>query len=147
MNYVQRIETWAEEHQAKWLALLRIVLGVTIFLKGLFFIMNTDALLAMISNSASDLWAVFLVHLVALTHLMGGLLIILGLITRFAVVLQIPILLGAIIFVNAQRGFYSGQSELILSIVVLALLIFFLIFGSGKFSVDEWMKVNKGNDH
>ncbi len=147
MNYVQKIENWAEEHQAKWLALLRIVLGVTIFLKGLFFIRNTDALYAMINNSASDLWAVFLVHLVAIAHLMGGLLITLGLITRIAVAFQIPILLGAILFVNAHRGFYSGQSELFLSIIVFLLLVFFLVFGSGKFSVDEWMRVNKDNDH
>ena len=80
MNYVYRIENWAENHQVKWLAALRIILGLIIFLKGLFFIMNTDALLTMISNSAFDLYAVLLVHLVASAHLLGGILIMLGLI-------------------------------------------------------------------
>ena len=147
MNYVQRIESWAESHQAKWLALLRITLGLIIFFKGLFFIMNTDQLLAMIANSASDLYAVLLVHLVACAHLVGGILIVLGLITRIAVLFQIPILMGAIIFINSSKGFYSMGSELGLSILILALLLFFLVFGSGSFSVDEWMKINKDNVH
>ncbi len=147
MNYAQRIESWADAHQAKWLGIVRIALGLVIFMKGLFFIMNTDQVLAMIANSAIDLYAVLLVHLVACAHLVGGLLIILGLITRIAVLFQIPILIGAIVFVNAQKGFYSIQSEFGLSIVVLALLIFFFIYGSGKFSVDEWMRQNRDNDH
>jgi len=147
MNHVHRIEDWADHHQWRWMAFLRITLGLIIFLKGLFFIMNTDALLAMIANSSIDLYAVMLVHLVASAHLLGGILIMLGLITRIAVIFQIPILLGAIVFVNASKGFFSMQSELALSILVLVLLIFFLIFGSGKLSVDGWMNENKDNDH
>ncbi len=147
MNYVQRIESWADGHQAKWIGLLRIILGLIIFLKGVFFIMNTEALGAMIANSAFDLYAVMLVHLVASAHLVGGLLIIIGLITRIAVLFQIPILIGAIIFVNSKTGFFSMQSELSLSIFVLVLLLFFLVYGSGWLSVDEWMRKNKETDH
>jgi putative oxidoreductase len=146
MNYVQRIESWAEVHQTKWLAILRIALGLIIFFKGLFFIMNTDVLYAMIANSSSNLYAVILVHLVACAHLVGGILIALGLVTRLAVLLQIPILMGAIIFVNSTKGFYSMGSELGLSILVLALLLFFLVFGSGSYSVDEVMRKNKDTD-
>jgi putative oxidoreductase len=147
MNRVHRIEDWAGHHQWKWLAFLRITLGLIIFLKGLFFIMNTDALLAMIANSAIVLYAVLLVHLVAIAHLMGGLLIMIGLITRIAVAIQIPILIGAIVFVNAHKGFFSLHSELALSIIILVLLIFFLILGSGKLSIDAWMRKNRNNDH
>ena len=147
MNYVHRIESWAENHQVKWLAFIRILLGVIIFLKGLFFIMNRDALFSMIENSAIDLYAVLLVHLVASAHLIGGILIMIGLITRIAVLFQIPILVGAIIFINSKTGFFSMQSELALSILVLALLLFFFVFGSGKLSVDEWMNKNSNNEH
>lgn len=147
MNYVRRIESWADGHQAKWLGILRILLGVIIFIKGLFFIMNTEALLAMIANSTIDLYAVLLVHLVASAHLVGGLLIMIGLITRIAVLFQIPILIGAIIFVNSKTGFFSMQSELTLSIFVLLLLVFFLLYGSGRYSVDEWMNKNINSDH
>lgn len=144
MNTFQKIESWGDTHQSKWLALLRMILGLIIFFKGLFFIQNTDAINAMIANSAVSVYAVFLAHYVALAHLMGGVLIIIGLITRLAILAQIPILLGAIIFVNAQKGFYSiHDSELGLSIIVLVLLLFFLVFGSGKISVDEFMKTHE----
>ena len=144
MNPFQKIESWGDAHQTKWLALLRILLGLIIFFKGLFFIQNTDAINAMIANSAVSVYAAFLAHYVALAHLMGGVLIIIGLITRLAILAQIPILLGAIFFVNAQKGFYSmHDSELGLSILVLALLLFFLVFGSGKISVDEFMRTHE----
>ncbi|WP_293016653.1 hypothetical protein [Mongoliibacter sp.] len=43
---------------------------------------------------------------------------------------------------NIQQGFLSVSNnlEFELSIVVLILLLVFLIYGSGKFSVDHWMK-------
>lgn len=147
MNYVYKIEHWAESHQVKSIAFLRIILGLIIFLKGLFFIMNRDALLTMITNSTFDLYAVLLVHLVASAHLMGGILIVIGLITRIAILFQLPILAGAILFVNSKTGFYSMDSELALSVLVFVLLLVFLVFGSGKLSVDEWMKKNSKTDH
>ena len=147
MNYVYKIEHWAESHQVKRMAFLRIILGLIIFLKGLFFLMNRDALLAMINNSAFDLYAVLLVHLVASAHLMGGILIVIGLITRIAILFQLPILAGAIVFINSKTGFFSMDSELALSVVVFVLLLVFLLFGSGKVSVDEWMKKNSNTDH
>ena len=144
MNLVQKVEAWGDTHQSKWFALIRIVLGLIIFFKGLFFVQNTDAINAMIANSAIDLYAMFLAHYVALAQLVGGVLIVLGLVTRVAIIFQIPILLGAIIFVNAQHGFYSIHSELGFSILVLAMLLFFLVFGSGKISADEYMQRNEG---
>ena len=140
MNLIQKIENWGDTHQSKWLSVLRIIVGCIIFFKGLFFIQNTDALDAMIANSKVSIYAVALTHYVALAHLMGGVLIILGLVTRLAVVFQIPILLGAIIFVNAQKGFYYIHSELGFSVLVLALLLTILIFGSGKWSLDSFMR-------
>ena len=143
MTTFQKIETWGDTHQTKWLAILRISLGLIIFFKGLFFIQNTDAISAMISNSAVSIYAVFLAHYVALAHLVGGFLIVIGLITRVAILFQLPVLIGAVVFVNADKGFFSMQSELGLSLLVLALLLFFLVFGSGKFSVDEFMRTHE----
>ena len=143
MNPFQKIEKWGDAHQSKWLSVLRIILGCIIFFKGLFFIQNTEALNAMIANSKVSIYAVALTHYVALAHLMGGILIILGLVTRLAILFQIPILLGAIIFVNAQKGFYSIHSELGYSVLVLALLLFILVFGSGKFSLDSFMRTHE----
>lgn len=143
MNVFQKIETWGDTHQSKWLAFFRIILGLIIFFKGLFFLQNTEALNEMITNSAVSIYAVALTHIVALAHLMGGILIMIGLVTRIACLFQLPILLGAIFFVNAQKGFYSIHSELGFSILILALLVFFVVFGSGKISVDEFMRTHE----
>jgi putative oxidoreductase len=143
MNTLQKIETWGDLHQAKWFPVLRIILGMVIFFKGVYFIQNTDAIYNMIAHSSVSLYAVFLAHYVALAHLMGGFLIIIGLMTRFAIIFQLPVLIGAIIFVNADKGFFTIHSELGLSILVLGLLIFFLIFGSGKFSADAFMRTHE----
>jgi uncharacterized membrane protein YphA (DoxX/SURF4 family) len=87
--------------------------------------------------------AMLIIHIVAFAHLVGGLLINLGLLTRFAAVVQIPILVGAVFFVNIWRGFSPLNSELWLSVLVLFLLILFWIVGSGRYSLDYWMKTHK----
>lgn len=148
MNVVQQIEHWGDVHHAKWLDVVRIVLGVVILSKGISFISDTDAQQDwLIQNSQyqfSGMMAMAVIHIVAFAHLVGGLLIIMGLVTRFACVVQIPILLGAIFFVNLTRGFSPLNSELWLSILVLMLLILFWIVGSGPYSVDHWMKHHRG---
>jgi len=143
MNIIQKVEAWGDAHQSKWFSVIRVLLGLIILIKGVSFIQNTTAISEMIANSAVSFYAVALAHIVALSHLMGGILITLGLLTRIAVLFQIPILLGAVIFINAQRGFFSMESELGISLLVLALLFFFWVYGSGSYSVDEFMRKHK----
>src|SRR5262249_46589413 len=135
MSLVQKIEDWGDRHHPKWLDVLRILLGLVIFLKGVQYVGNTDALVQMMDNSKFP-WVSFgLAHYVAFAHLVGGLLIMMGLITRFAIVCQLPILIGAVIFINAQKGFFSEHnSELSFSLIVLFLLLFFFVEGSGPLS-------------
>src|SRR5205814_1568654 len=86
-------------------------------------------------------------HYVVFAHLIGGVLIVVGLITRIAIIAQLPILLGAIFLVNSKAGFFSANStELWLSILILFLLVFFLIEGSGPWSVDEYMRRHPEKD-
>lgn len=142
MNAVQKMEHWADAHHPQWIDFLRVVLGLFIFYKGVLFISNTDALLETMKNADLQFVNLGLAHFVAFAHLVGGILIAMGLVTRFAIAFQIPILLGAVLFVNINQGFLSVSNNLEFetSILVLVLLIVFLIFGSGKFSVDHWMK-------
>lgn len=134
-------------HHAKWLDIIRIVLGILILSKGISFVSDTEALRQLFIQKSvygfSGLMLMALTHIVAFAHLVGGVLIIIGLVTRFAVVTQIPILLGAVFFVNIFGGFSPLNSELWLSLVVLMLLILFWVVGSGPYSVDHWMKENR----
>lgn len=140
MNTIQRIENWGDTHHPAWMDVLRIALGLLLFMKGVSFISDTNRLYELISNMDFFLSSVIAVHYVAFAHLMGGFLIALGCQTRLAVLFQIPILLVALFYVNITRGFSYLNSELWLSLITLVLLIVFLVIGSGKFSMDEWMK-------
>ncbi|SHG86905.1 DoxX family protein [Pedobacter caeni] len=144
MTVIQRIEHWGDVHHAKWLDVIRIVLGLLIFSKGIAIVSNTavlqDLLLQNNVFGFSGMMASVAIHIVGFVHLVGGILITLGLLTRFAVVIQIPILLCAVFFVNLSRGFSILNSELWLSVIVLLLLVLFWVIGSGPFSVDHQMK-------
>src|SRR5690606_4212115 len=90
-------------------------------------------------RSKIDLFPVIAVHYVAFVHIFGGFLIALGVLTRLSCLLQIPILLVAVFFVNLRQGFSYLNSELWLSLLSLILVIVFYIVGSGRFSMGEWM--------
>lgn len=140
---IARIERWNETHQSKLFAFLRIALGLIILFKGLYFIQNTEELNRILENSRLEFGSFLLAHYVAMSHLLGGILIAIGLITRIAIIFQLPILLGAIIFVSAERSMFAVESELALSILVFILLVFFLFYGSGPLSVDNFMRKHK----
>lgn len=146
MSVITNIEGWGNSHRPGWLDFFRIILGVFITFKGIEFLGNFDSLTA-----AADNVLVFtgasLAHYVVFAHLLGGPLIVVGLFTRAMCALQVPILVGAIFFVNYPKGFLSvgNHMELEVSIAVLAACVVFMIFGAGKFSVDE--KRRHDNEH
>lgn len=134
MNLVQRVELWGDRHHPQWLDYLRIALGVFLCYKGVQFLTNMGAMLDLMTKKMSfgSFTAVLMSNYISFAHILGGILLILGVLTRFACLLQIPILLGAIFFINLSPDMYRPLSELTLSIVVLLLLVLFLIVGNGK---------------
>ena len=144
MTVIQKIEHWGDVHHAKWLDVIRIVLGLLIFSKGIAIVSNTSALQdLLLQNNVFDFSGMMgsvALHIVGFVHLVGGILITIGLVTRFAAVIQIPILICAVFFVNLTRGFSVLNNELWLSILVLLLLVLFWVVGSGPYSVDQAMK-------
>jgi uncharacterized membrane protein YphA (DoxX/SURF4 family) len=87
---------------------------------------------------------------VTILTLLCGFFIFVGLFTRLSSIVQIPIVLVAILFVNVKHIERSGL-ELILAIVVLLLLIIFALKGSGSISADEYFRrgaaMDKGADY
>jgi len=141
MNLLQRIEVWGDRHHPRWLDAVRICLGIFLFWMGIMFIQNRDALIALINESPILATAsVWIGHYIVFAHLAGGLLIALGLLTRVAVIANIPVLLGAVFFVHSPTGLFEVYPQLGLSILVLFLLILFLVEGSGPFSIDAYMR-------
>src|SRR4030095_1317344 len=140
MYILDKIDAWSERHHPKWIDLLRFLLGLIIFYKGGYFISHTEEISRSLQNTNVEFLAASIAHYVIAAHIMGGILIAIGLLTRVAVLFQIPVLIGAIVYVNLPNGFYSVTAESELSILVLFLLVFFLIEGSGPLSVDQYIR-------
>ncbi len=132
MNLVQRVEHWGDAHHPQWLDLIRIALGAFLCYKGVDFLMNMGTMLDLITNRMSfgSFTSMLMSNYIAFAQILGGILLILGALTRFACLIQIPILLGAIFFANSDL--YRPFSAMMLPIIVLLLLIMFLVIGNGK---------------
>ncbi len=138
MNYLHQINEWSSKHNPTWLVIIRVALGLCLFVKGFSFIQNTALLEEYILGTSLAQSASWLSTIIPSVHLLGGSMIIAGLFTRWAALLQIPILIGAVFFVNAKKGIFAGESDLLFSIIILILLLFFLLEGSGRMSLDNY---------
>jgi uncharacterized membrane protein YphA (DoxX/SURF4 family) len=132
---------WAEAHPKVWLDCVRIYLGLGLFIRGVFIISNTRAefIQAMLKQMEFP-WIVTvgLLHYISLAHLIGGLMLTVGLLTRIAAWVQVPILAGAV-FIHRGEGLMSGGQSLEFSALVLFLLVTFAVSGAGPVSVDNGM--------
>lgn len=138
MMTIRSLNKWANAHTYYPLDLLRIALGVFFFIKGINFISQSQTLIELIRPLEGYAGGMFIIHYVAPAHLLGGILIAVGLFTRWAVLVQIPILIGAIL-IN-----FVGEmvpANLIIATLILFLSIFFIFYGSGKHSADYIMKM------
>lgn len=142
MQLTRDIERWNEKHHPLVLEYLRIALGIFIFVKGIMFIMNTEELQQLIGASRYPWPAMGMAHLVAFTHLAGGAMVAMGLKTRFACIVQIPILIGAVFFTSFGKGLYAENLNLVQAIITLLLLCFYAFYGSGRLSLDHRLRDN-----
>ena len=136
MDMLHRFEYWGDHHHPKWVDIIRIALGVFLCYKGIDFLRNTSLLIGLMSgrSSFSSFLTVLLAHVIPFIHVVGGILLVLGLFTRFACLIQIPVLIGAIIFIKTAQDVLLPYSELLVTITVLLLLFYFLIAGNGPLS-------------
>ena len=73
---------------------------------------------------------------VALTELVGGLMLVFGFFTRFAALAVVIFMVNAVWFTSAKGFFWTaGGSEF--SILLLAVALVFMIRGGGEYSIDQ----------
>jgi uncharacterized membrane protein YphA (DoxX/SURF4 family) len=143
MDTLRSIHQWSITHHPRWLVIPRIALGALLCIKGIAFMSNATLLENLLSGSqiADNTHALQII--ICTANLLGGFLILIGLQTRLMCLIQIPILIGAVIFINAQKGGFAPESEMGLAILALLLSILFLIEGSGPLSLDSYFYHNK----
>jgi uncharacterized membrane protein YphA (DoxX/SURF4 family) len=139
MSVITNIEGWGNSHRPGWLDFFRLALGAFITFKGFEFMMNIESLKTTTEGLNMMYGGAVLAHYIVFAHALGGPLIAVGLFTRIVCAVQLPILIGAVIFVNYPKGFLSigNHMELEMSLLVLIGLVVFMVFGAGKYSVDE----------
>jgi uncharacterized membrane protein YphA (DoxX/SURF4 family) len=123
-------------HDLAW-GCLRVYLGFALVLKGFMYISQPAELTALMVSSHVPLASFGLAKVAALAHVAGGLLLAFGVMTRVAAAIQIPNVIGAIVFVHAKEGLFSANQTLELALLVLFLLVLFAATGGGSWST-EW---------
>lgn len=121
------------------LDVIRIYLGIGLMVRGALFIGRPEILLDYLKSSQSWFLPLAAAQYVAAAHLCGGILLALGLGTRLAAAVQIPPLLGAVLFVHLGEGLLTAGQSLEFAALVLCMLAAFTVFGSGRLSLDAWL--------
>ncbi len=138
MDAITKLNKWANAHTNIGFDLLRVLLGSFLIYKGIDFMTHTEMIIAVLDPVNTFGWTLFIVHYLTLIHLFGGLLIVLGLLTRLSIIFQLPILISAVLlnFIGDMNVMNLIQASL-----ALILSVFFLLYGSGKHSVDYNLKM------
>jgi len=137
---VKGLNKWANAHSNFWFDALRIALGFFLIYKGAYFVSNSRDFEDLIAPISNFMGGMLIFHYIAAAHIMGGIMIVFGLLTRWALIAQLPILVGAVLinFIGEMN-----VTNLILSLAVLAASIFYAVYGSGKHSADYYFKMQK----
>jgi putative oxidoreductase len=153
MSVITNIEGWGNSHRPGWLDFFRVALGIFITFKGFEFMFNLESLESTTQGINMYFSGAALAHYIVFAHALGGPLIVFGVFTRIVCAIQLPIIIGAIVFVNFDKGFLhiGSHMELYISLIVLGGLVVFMIFGAGKFSIDakrrREMEVSNSGHH
>jgi len=141
MNLPAKIYSWDDKYPFLFV-ILRVALGLILTIRGLYYLTTIQPLFYLIKGSRLSRLNMNmpLALFVCWVHILGGTFIILGFLTKISVWAQIPIILGAIFFINLNNGIPHSFPELLLSVFVLMLLILFAFAGGGKFSMDQYAK-------
>jgi len=145
MKLLKNIENWGDQHHPQWIDYFRILLGIILIWKGVDFYINMEAFNhlmrgAMLGTAFSISLAA---HLIILVHIIGGIAIAIGTNTRFFCLLNLPILIGAVFFINISGGIFKPYAEFWFSSLVLLGLICFIVEGNGVIAVDKVQPVTQ----
>ena len=139
-NSVKSRNKWANAHTYYALDVLRMILGGFLIYKGATFITHSRNFEDLIAPVSNFLGGMFTFHYIASAHIMGGIMIIAGLLTRWAIIAQLPILVGAVLINFTSE---MNLSNLIIASIALVICLFFLFYGSGKHSFDYYFKMEQ----
>lgn len=140
METVKSLNKWANAHTHFAIDILRIAVGLFLIWKGISFITNTEYYDFYAEPIKKFGGGMIIIHYVVAANIFGGIMIVFGLLTRWAIYAHLPILMGAIIinFIGTMNYF-----NLFTAILVFIICLFFMFYGSGKHSADYYFKMQQ----
>lgn len=124
--------------------ILRLGVGVLFFIFGWMKFAGGEQLWQGVGSAMGTLgitaWPVFWGLLATAAEFLGGLLLILGLFTRFAALSLVLTMIVAVVF-KLSTG--AGMAEFSSPFTMLLVNIFFMLAGGGVYSVDHILKLKK----
>jgi len=135
MNWYGRLLEWQWSHNSTPTELVRIFLGIALLIRGWFLFVDPTPIMLFLEESGLP----WMQHYITFAHIIGGLFMVMGLLTRLAALVQIPVLTGAVFVVHLREGLASAEQSLELAGLVLFLLLVVFAFGPGKLSLDYYL--------
>ena len=89
-------------------ALIRVFLGLALSIRGWMILSNPNSIIELGVGREYFMW----VSLIGIVHLLGGLLLCLGILARLGAVIQIPILFVAIFFSDNTTNFFDSNNSI-----------------------------------
>ncbi len=124
---------------------LRIYLGIALFIKGIYFIMNMAELESTLGDGLGE-GQTMIAWSVVFAHIIGGASLMLGFVTRVAAAANAIILFGAVIFslagATANGSVLGTNVDFQFTTFVFFTLVLFVWRGSGPLSLDHLVRLD-----
>ena len=116
--------------------LLRLILGVVYIMHAyLALVMNGPAGMIAYNVKAGIPFPELATWYLILAHGLGGVFLVLGLFTRWAALANIPVVLGALLFVHLKNGFWAFKNGYEYVLVLLVASVAVAMIGGGALSL------------
>ncbi len=139
MKPIDNLVKWFDENNSLAYSFIRIFLGIALFVRGIILSSDPQTITQWVGANQWYWWYSYIIVI----HIIGGVLLAIGLVSRLAAFLQIPVLIGAVFFIHLKQGLMRVEQSLELSVLVLILLVIFFLFGSGDLALDKYIAKRK----
>ncbi|MGA1940768.1 DoxX family protein [Arcobacter sp. YIC-310] len=125
------------------LLLLRLFMGGTFLVYAIKKVQGFDNYVVLFSDKLDLPFPMINLYLVMAVEGIGGILLVLGVLTRFISIPLIFTMVVAFFLVNINNGFAASNFGVEVPLAYISILIVLFAFGSGKISVDDKLLKNK----
>lgn len=136
LHTFDNIQKWSEKHHKGWMDILRIVFGLLLHLKGLYFMYHSWSVMDIGPYHVPKESVILLVHFLAFINILLGTFILIGVGTRISCLILIPTMIIELFFSNPE---INNTFQILYSLLILVLSVFFFLQGDGRFSMRQYM--------